>query len=108
MSGITIKRLPRSKTTQDMFDTAKEMRKNMDSAFKDQFRGSISPQQEQIMLHEQQVKENMRGIMALLYKAVAVECPGVLISFTDDELKARAISPEEFFIQPVDKDFTDV
>lgn len=96
--SMEVKRLPFSKVTQELFDMANEMREGMHKSF---VANNRHPKPDIIELHRQQVEENMRGVMAQLHKAISVECPAVIISFSDDELKVREISPEELFIQPI-------
>jgi len=75
---MEVKRLPYSKTTQALFDLKQEMFDGMNKAFERQFSGAIAPTQNQLMLHERQVKENLRGITAQIVKCLAVEPQGII------------------------------
>lgn len=98
---MEIKRLPYSETTQEIGRLMQKMRQGITDSFNI---NNPNPSYETIMLHKLQSEKAMRGITDLYIKAISCECPGVMISFTDDELKHRAISPEEFYIQPIDQE----
>lgn len=98
--GYEIIQLPYSEPTQKLIEMAKEMRESMDREFNLTYSRTLRPREEDIMRHKRQIEENMRGVMAQLCKAVAMECPAVMITLKEGELNCEEISHKEFYIQP--------
>lgn len=91
---MEIKPLPYSETTQNTLKIIQETQQSIADAF---LLKNPNPQIDQIQQFQLNLENHMRGYYQAYFKAISTECPGVLISISDDELKVRGITREEFY-----------
>lgn len=91
---MEIKQLPYSETTQNMLKLIQDAQQSIADVM---LLKNPNPRIDQIQQFRIDLENQMRGQYQAYLKAVQLECPGILISISDDELKVRGITREEFY-----------